>query len=172
MKRFTKSPGPRSTNVLGVMSGALTLVLSATTALVHAQSPATPGAAGTMVYPARGQSLQQQDKDKYQCYDWARTRTGFDPANSAQVASAAAPTQSRGPGAAMLKGAAGGAAVARIAHGETGRGAAAGAMGAAMRERAQEQQLAQARQQQSAQQRAAYEGAFSACMEGRGYTVR
>lgn len=49
---------------------------------------------------------------------------------------------------------AGGAAVAQSAHGDAGRSAAAGAMGAAMRERAN------------------YDRAFGACMDGRGYTVK
>ena len=31
------------------------------------------------IYPAKGQSKEQQGKDKYQCYDWAKQQTGFDP---------------------------------------------------------------------------------------------
>jgi hypothetical protein len=52
-------------------------------------------------------------------------------------------------------------------------------VGGALRERAREQQAAQARQQQAAQQqairgqqRAIYDRAFGACMEGRGYSVK
>ena len=32
-----------------------------------------------MVYPAKGQSQDQQEQDQFQCYTWARDRTGFDP---------------------------------------------------------------------------------------------
>src|SRR5215831_11479085 len=33
------------------------------------------------IYPARGQSPQQEESDKGQCYGWAVQQTGFDPAN-------------------------------------------------------------------------------------------
>ena len=31
------------------------------------------------VYPAKGQSQAQQDKDRYECHSWAVQQTGFDP---------------------------------------------------------------------------------------------
>ena len=31
------------------------------------------------IYPAKGQSSQQQEKDKFECYTWAKNDTGFDP---------------------------------------------------------------------------------------------
>ncbi len=31
------------------------------------------------IYPNKGQSQKQQDKDKYDCYGWAKQQTGFDP---------------------------------------------------------------------------------------------
>ena len=31
------------------------------------------------IYPNTGQSAQQQDKDKYECYGWAKGQSGFDP---------------------------------------------------------------------------------------------
>ena len=43
---------------------------------VPALAPAQP-----YVYPARGQSAQQQEFDRGQCYSWAVQQTGFDPAN-------------------------------------------------------------------------------------------
>jgi hypothetical protein len=33
------------------------------------------------IYPQRGQSPQQEESDKGQCYGWAVQQTGFDPAN-------------------------------------------------------------------------------------------
>jgi len=33
-------------------------------------------------YPLQGQSAAQQDRDKYDCYVWARDKTGFDPSNA------------------------------------------------------------------------------------------
>lgn len=140
---------------------------------------AQAAASGVMVYPAQGQSARQQDRDKYECYDWARGQTGFAPAQASQASQGTPQNQSRSPSGGMLKGAVGGAAVGELAHHDAGRGAAIGVMGAAMRERAREKQESQARQQQAAQQQAArgqqranYYRAFGACMEGRGYSVK
>jgi hypothetical protein len=44
---------------------------------VAPQAPAT----GIIAYPRNGQSEQQQATDKFQCHDWARGQTGFDPTN-------------------------------------------------------------------------------------------
>ena len=40
------------------------------------------------IYPDKGQSAEQQEKDKYECYAWAKGQTGFDPM---QVPTATAP---------------------------------------------------------------------------------
>jgi len=45
---------------------------------------AAPGAgAGLIIYPRNGQSEQQQATDKFQCHDWAKGQTGFDPTSQA-----------------------------------------------------------------------------------------
>lgn len=144
----------------------------------HAASTQPPSSMGVVIYPAKGQSAQQQDRDRYECYEWARGQSGFDPAQPTQPASISPASASRTP-AAMAGGAIGGAAIAELTHNDPGHGAAAGALGAAMIGRVREQQMAQARQQQAAQQqsarsqqRAIYDRAFGACMEARGYTVR
>src|SRR5690349_16052397 len=133
-----------------------------------------------IVYPAKGQSAEQQQKDQGECYAWAKQTTGVDPAAVAQgAASAPAPTGPQGErlgGAA--RGAVGGAAIGAIA-GDTGKGAAVGAVagtmagGARQRRRADaQQQQAQANQQQSQQALSTYYRAYSACLEGRGYTIK
>src|SRR5688500_11914447 len=79
-----------------------------------------------VVYPAKGQSAQQQKKDDSACYSWAKTNTGIDPAVVAQT-----PAPPSGPavgGGERLKGAARGAVVGEIAGGHGGEGAAAGAV--------------------------------------------
>ena len=38
-----------------------------------------------VVYPAKGQSAQQQKKDDGACYSWAKSNTGIDPAVVAQT---------------------------------------------------------------------------------------
>ena len=136
------------------------------------------------IYPNQGQSPQQEQSDKGQCYSWAVQQTGFDPANP-QVGMAPPPGM-QAPQGGMFRGAAGGAAMGAIGGaigGDAGEGAAIGAGVGALfgglrraRERREEEQMQQsyAMQQQSAmsQGRSNYERAFGACMAGRGYTVR
>lgn len=138
----------------------------------------TAAAQQPVVYPAKGQSAQQQSQDEGQCYAWAKQSTGIDPA---VVASSPPPQQTgtavgggqRVGGAA--RGAAGGAAVGAIA-GDAGKGAAAGAVVGTMAggRRARQQQAAQNQQAQAQQQGAiqTYYRAYGACMEGRGYTIK
>ncbi len=156
---------------------ALAAALTATTAL--AQSP--------VIYPAKGQSPKQQDVDRYQCHDWARSQSGFDPTtaqpppNQQPSASTTAASSSKDSATGMVKGAARGAAVAELSHHDAGRGAAIGVLGSGVMERVKQQKAAQAQagQQQAAaaqaaagQQRMAYSRGFAACMEGRGYVVK
>jgi hypothetical protein len=35
--------------------------------------------ADVVVYPAKGQSPEQLDRDRYECHNWAVKQTGFDP---------------------------------------------------------------------------------------------
>ncbi len=158
----------------------VTLGMTGVAGLTNAQSHATASPAPTMViYLARGQSNRVQDKDQYECYDWSRRKTGFDPAHSAAPASSGKSNGTAAPKGALVQGAARGAAIARLTHGEPRRGAAAGAVGAAVQSRAKEHQAMQVQQQQAAQQqtwhnqeRATYDRAISACMEARGYVVK
>jgi hypothetical protein len=136
-----------------------------------------------IIYPNKGQSAEQQEKDKFDCYTWAKGQTGFDPM---QVPTATAPPPGQQPPqSSAVRGAAGGAlagvAIGAIA-GDAGKGAAIGAASGAlvggMRRRDQQQQ-AQAQQQWEqeqaanyANQRNNYNRAYGACLEGRGYTVK
>ncbi len=130
------------------------------------------------VYPAKGQSPQQQKSDEAACYQWAVQQSGFDPAKPPPPQAAAAPpTTATGttPGAGV-RGAARGAVVGEIVGGDAGAGAAAGAAAARGQSRRQNAAAAgQAQQQQQAgtqQQQAAFGKARAACLEGRGYTVK
>jgi hypothetical protein len=150
-----------------------------------------------VIYPAKGQNAAQTDGDKFACYDWSRQQSGFDPMplQAAAPLPSTTPAQPQAATAAgngvsgMVKGAAGGAAVAELTHGDTGKGAAVGVLGAGLRERMkqqqqqqqqpsqqaqqQQQQLLQQQQQAArAQQRATFERGFAACMEARGYVVK
>jgi hypothetical protein len=147
-------------------------------------SSLTLATAQPYIYPNQGQSPQQEQFDKGQCYSWAVQQTGFDPANP-QMGMAPPPSPQASQGG-MVRGAAGGAALGAVGGaigGNAGEGAAIGAGVGALfggmrraRERREQEQMqeAYATQQQSAmsQGRSNYERAFSACMAGRGYTVR
>lgn len=152
-----------------------------------------------VIYPAGGQTAEQQQKDDAECRAWATSNTGVDPAALAsqsaqqqselaqQAAQPAAQPQARRGGA--LRGAAAGAVVGEIVSDDAGKGAAYGAAAGALRQRrgnVNAQQQAQAQQQQQQQQVAeqqqsaaanqqaqmeSFYRAFGACMSGRGYTV-
>jgi hypothetical protein len=136
------------------------------------------------VYPSKGQSQEQLEKDKFDCYQWAKQTTGFDPM---QQPTATAPSPGKeAPRGGVLPGAARGAALGAVGGaiaGDTGKGAAIGAATGAlfggMRRRDQQRQQQQAEQQwaqeQSAQysyKRNEYNRAYGACLEGKGYTVK
>jgi hypothetical protein len=123
-------------------------------------------AAGLFVYPQRGQSPEQQNKDSYECYGWAKSQSGVDP--GAPPPPAAAGQHARGAVGGAARGAAVGAAVGAIG-GNAGKGAAAGAVVGGVRGRRRSMAVQQEQQQET---RSAYDRAFAACMEGRGYTVR
>ena len=147
-------------------------------ALVITAIFAAGASAAQFVYPAKGQSPEQQKKDEAQCHTWAVQQSKYDPANPPpSTASAQPPTTATGttPGAGM-RGAARGAVVGEIVGGDAGAGAAAGAVAARSQSRRQnaaqaQQQQAQVSQQQHAGQRA-YQKARAACLEGHGYSVK
>lgn len=132
------------------------------------------------VFPANGQTRQQQKEDEFECYKWGMERSGVDPLNLPKVQ--AAPVPSGPTGAAVggaARGAAAGLAIGAVA-GNAGRGAAIGATAGAIGGRRAGQQ-AQAQQRQQSQANAAnrereiwdsFVKAFAACMQGKGYTVK
>ena len=138
---------------------------------------------GMYVYPAKGQSPEQQNKDQYECHTWAVQQTGFDPsqANPGNP-SAYDPQPSQQPRGQVLRGAGRGAAMGAVGGaiaGDAGTGAAAGAamggLAGGIRRRQERKQQAADQQQQQAQaqqsQVAGYQKAMAACLQGRGYTV-
>ena len=145
--------------------------------LVAAVTFAAGASAQQYVYPAKGQSAGQQQKDEGECHTWAVQQSKYDPAKPPQQAAAAKPsTTATGttPGAGA-RGAARGAVVGGM-MGDAGAGAAAGAVAARGQSRrqnaAQSQQQQQAATQQDSAGAAAYQKARAACLEGRGYTVK
>src|SRR2546429_6396964 len=45
----------------------------------EAPPPPPPPSSDVYAYPLHGQSAQQQDRDHYECSQWATQQTGFDP---------------------------------------------------------------------------------------------
>lgn len=164
-----------------VMAG-LTLAACAPPATRDTVVAAAPPQTQVYFYPARGQDPDLQDRDRYECYLWARKQTGFDPSapnlapHQRFVAVPASPGQDVAAGA--ITGAVIGSVVARPGHSAEGAivGAVAGATLGAASGSAREQQAARAtKQHMNAQvelQASSYRRALTACLEGRGYTVR
>jgi hypothetical protein len=119
-----------------------------------------------IAYPAKGQSQQQQSQDDQNCYSWARSNTGIDPAAPAPQSTGT--TLGSGHRA---RGAVGGAVIGGIADGSDGArtGAAVGAVVGGSR--ARRERRAQNESAQQGSQDTFYR-AYAACMEGRGYSIR
>ena len=113
-----------------------------------------------MVYPAKGQSAEQQTRDSGDCQTWAEAQTGFDPATEAGKGAAV------GAVVGAIGGAAAGAAIGAATGGGAGRGAAVGAtvggLGGA----------AGGGTYQYSKSKEGYDRAYAACMQGRGYAVK
>jgi hypothetical protein len=137
------------------------------------------------IYPSKGQSQEQQDKDRYECHRWAVQQTGFDPSKPQPAVAASAPQPSGPSQPHILKGAARGTALGAVGGaiaGNAGKGAAAGAAmgGLAGGLRRRDEKLQQSAQQKANAQSAAaapnpkqagYQRAVAACLKGRGYSV-
>jgi hypothetical protein len=122
-------------------------------------------AAPPVIYPAKGQTAHQQEKDKFECHEWAKGQSGYDPVAAAPAppptaAPAPAPPPAQAPAdpsrgmAGMARGAAGGAAIAELSNHDVGRGAAIGVLGVGARERMKAAQAQQAASQKAAAQQA------------------
>jgi hypothetical protein len=161
------------------MKRALVLsVLALTAGMPHAQSNGR-GPTGQMLYPANGQSSEQAERDTFECHQWAKQQSGFDPTQAAPAGAPQQPAANRSSTNGMVAGAAGGAAIAELADKDTGKGAAVGALGAGLRQQMQQGKQLSAQQEQALQQQAAlvqkrgtYDRGFAACMEARGYVVK
>ena len=135
---------------------------------------------GVYVFPAKEQNAETQSKDEQACYSWAVENSGVDPMNMQKTK---ADTVAKGPDGSVVKGAAKGAAAGAIIGGITGDagtgaavGAAAGGMsgiGGKKKKAAQKQQKAEAEAIAKDQAKVdSFKKAYSACLEGKGYSVK
>jgi hypothetical protein len=161
-----------------IFAAAVVAALFGASTILAQAPPAKP-----IIYPAKGQTAAQQDKDTMECGAWATKQTGYDPVQAAHDAQAAADKAQADQAAAAqnaqaqagqvggerargaVRGAAAGAAVGAIA-GDAGQGAAigaaAGVVGGGAKQRGKKKAIAgeqeaatqQAQQTQAAAQKA------------------
>lgn len=148
------------------------------------------------VYPAKGQSDEQLADDRYECHRWAVKESDFDPSQFDDVEpfrTVKVPVPENEAEGATQKGAIAGAVTGAVigAHsGDAAKGAVIGTVigtiaGAAIEEQGQRDARAQAGEEarrqaeelartkaEKALRRSNYRRALTACLEGRGYTVR
>ena len=140
-------------------------------------------------YPKAHQTTEQQSRDHYECYNWAIRETGFDPSQSSipperRVKVVPMPPPGHDTAVLAITGAVLGALIGGPRHAAggaligAGTGVVAGAASDISRQQyARQLQEAYANRDQALDPR--YEGkandfrrAMSACLEGRGYSVR
>lgn len=165
---------------------ARTALITKVMLLLLITSAGTAAAQGSSlyVYPLKNQSNEQQDRDRYECHSWAVKQTRYDPSGAyPNNPNYLDPQPYRPSEPHVLKGAGRGAALGAVGGaiaGNAGKGAAAGAaMGglAGGFRRLDERRQQNARQQSNAaaaamSQQTNYSRAISACLEGRGYSVK
>jgi hypothetical protein len=156
---------------------ALTVILATTLGAFFLPAPLL--ADELMIYPKKTQSAEQQEKDKFECYSWAKKESEFDP--MAPPMATEAPPQQQAPRGGVVRGAARGAAVGAIIgdSDDAKKGAAAGAAVGGMRRRDQKRKEAQEQQQWEqeqqriyAEKRDRYNRAYSVCLEAHDYIVK
>ena len=151
--------------------------------------PPPPVSTQVYVYPTSNQGPDQQGRDRYECYLWSVKQSGFDPSQTSlaphqRVEVVPMPPAGSDTAAGAVTGAVLGAVIANphnAAAGAVGGAIIGGALGAAS-DSAREQRAKQVQQRydqrtnaQNArieEQAGNYRRALTACLEGRGYTVK
>jgi len=140
-------------------------------------------------YPKAGQTNDQQSRDHYDCYNWAVQQTGFDPGQSPiptdqRVRVVPMPPPGHDTATLAIAGAVLGALIGGPRHavggaliGASGGAIAGAASDSARMESARQQEEAYAARDRTSDARldekaSVFRRAMSACLEGRGYSVR
>ncbi len=132
---------------------------------------------GLFVYPQKNQSATQQLTDEQQCYNNAKSQTGYDP-NVAAPATKAKDQKSGGDNHDVAKGAAHGAIISGATGGDAAAGARRGAIIGGIRSKREQKKDAKPSQQADTKKTAQdkkmddFKRATSACLDARGYSVR
>ena len=154
-------------------------------------SPPPPSRPVTQVYfyPLKGQTTEQQSRDHYECYNWAVQQTGYDPSVSSipptdRVRVVPMPPPGHDTAVLAIAGAVLGALIGGPRHAAAGAliGAGGGAVAGAVSDEGRRQQAAQIQEAYNNRDQALdarheaearnFRRAMSACLEGRGYTVK
>jgi hypothetical protein len=168
-----------------VTAAALASLLAIASAAEAAPPQLSANPANLAIFPARGQTPDQQRADEAASYDWATQQTGWDPYQAKAVLDQQSQAATTAAGAARggaVKGAAGGAlvgvAVGAIA-GDAGKGAAIGATSLGLTGGMRSRRAVQAAGNTSDKAVAAYQQQFGvwtrnymAAMEAKGYSLR
>ena len=132
---------------------------------------------GLYVYPQKNQSATQQLTDEQQCYNSAKTQTGYDP-NATAPAPKGKNKASSSNDHDVAKGAAHGAIISGATGGDAAAGARRGAVIGGIRARREKKkddeakQKTEAKQTTQEKQKDDFKRATSACLDARGYSVR
>ncbi|HPJ97395.1 MAG TPA: glycine zipper 2TM domain-containing protein [Syntrophales bacterium] len=140
-------------------------------------------------YPKSGQSPERQDRDRYECFNWAVKQTGFDPnlvsvPQEYRVSVVPVPPPGHDTAVGAVAGAMIGAVAAGPRHAPGGAlvGAAVGALAGAASDSARQESARSIEEGYARRDRdhfarlerkaMDYRRAMTACLEGRGYAVR
>ena len=158
----------------------------------HAEPPPPPPQpvnTQVYVYPTSGQSADRVNRDRYECYLWSVKQSGFDPSQGQLAPHQRVEVVPMPPaGTNTVAGAATGAVLGAIianphdaAAGAVGGAIVGGALGAISDSQRQQQakqvqsrydRRTAAQNAQLEEQASNYRRALTACLEGRGYTVK
>ena len=166
--------------VYSILFISATFLLGATKISDDSQEASIASSLGLFVFPAKDQPKDQQELDEFNCYKWAKEQSGIDPINPPSVEAEQVDRSADGTAVVgAARGAAAGAAIGAIA-GDAGKGAAIGAVAGGLRGRRAKVVGDEIEQQQNNAEAQAlskemidnFKKAFSACLEGKGYTVK
>ena len=172
-------------SVAGILAGCVAAPSPRPAPPPQVQAPPPPNT-DVYAYPLHGQTPQQQDRDHYECSQWATQQTGFDPSapgvpphERVRVVSAG-PPPGTGTAVGAVTGAIIGAAVSRPWEAATGAlagavvGGAIGSVSDAANAQETRTVVVNDRRQAAVQEQKAanYRRAIGACLDARGYSVR
>ena len=152
-------------------------------------APPRPSLTQVYFYPLKGQTVEQQSKDHYDCYNWAIKKTGFDPSLSPlppeqRVKVIPLPPPGHDTAVYAIAGAVLGAVLGGPRHAAGGAliGAAGGAIAGAASDSVRQEEARrleeayarrdQGRYAQFEQKELDFRRAMGACLEGRGYSLK